>query len=414
MSTERETRDQARAIARRTALISVGVRVALVALKYVFALLSGSMALLADAVHNLSDIAQSLALYLGVRISERKSGTFPYGLYKLENLISLGIAVLIAVVGYELARNAIVGEGPGEITNLPWTIVAMVVAMAGSYAFSRYEAAIACRTGSPALEADSRDALIDSLATLAVLASLISAWAGYNIDMWATLVIVLFIAWTAAELGIGAIRVLLDASVDRELLNAIQRRIEDDEAVIGVHDLKGRNSGPYRFIEAHVVLDVHDLEQAHQVSYRLENAVHEIAANIDNVLIHFEPRHRETYTYAAPLDDHEHIAHHFGEARRFALVTVGSEDREIRDTRYLGNPWRGEESGKGIRVAQMLIEQGVDAVFVRPELEGKGPWYAFEGEHVSPIITDAETLIDALEEQEVRREVAADDVRDSA
>ncbi len=156
----------------------------------------------------------------------------------------------------------------------------------------------------------------------------------------------------------------------------LAERIEDDEAVIEVHELKGRNSGPYRFIEAHVVLDVHDLEQAHQVSYRLENAVREIAANIDSVLIHFEPRHRETYTYAAPLHDHEHIADHFGEARRFALVTVGSEEREIRDTRYLDNPRRDEDSGKGIRIAQ--------------------------------------TLIEALAGQEVRLEVSADGARDTA
>jgi len=414
VSTERERRDQARAIARRTALISIGVRITLVVLKYVFALMSGSMALLADAVHNVSDIVQSSALYLGVRISERKSSAFPYGLYKLENLISLAVAVLIAIVGYELARSAIVGEGRGAITNLPWTIAAMVVAMAGSLAFSRYEAAIARRTGSPALEADSREALIDTLATLAVLVSLISAWVVYNIDLWATLVIVLFIAWTAAELGVGAIRVLLDASVDRDLLNAIEGRIEDDEAVVEVHDLKGRNSGPYRFIEAHVVLNVYDLEEAQQISDRLENAVRALAENIDSVLIHVEPRRRETCVYAAPLDDHERIAEHFGEARQFALVTVGNQDREIRDTRHLSNPFRDEDTGKGIRVAQMLIDEGVDAVFVREELQRKGPWYAFEGERVTPLVTEAETLVDALRAQRVRLEVTADGVRNSA
>ncbi len=414
VSTERTERDEARGIARRTALISVGVRVALVVLKYVFAVLSGSMALMADAVHNVTDIAQALALYLGVRISSRKSSAFPYGLYKLENLISLGVAVVIGIVGYELARNAIVGARHSEISSLPWTIGAMVVAMVGSFAFSRYEAAIARRTGSPALEADSREALIDALATLTVLASLIAAWAGYNIDLWATLIIVLFIAWTSAELAVDAIRVLLDASVDRELLNSIQARLEADPAVVEVRDLKGRNSGPYRFIEAQVVLDVYDLEEAHQVSFRLENAIREMAANIDSVMIHFEPRHRETIVYAVPVNDHDRIADHFGEADRFVLITVGSEDRGVRAVRYLDNPFRDEESGKGIRIARMLIEEGVDAVFVREDLEGKGPWYAFEGEHVSPIVTDAESLSEALEREGVRLEVPVDGERECA
>ncbi|MGC9318879.1 MAG: cation diffusion facilitator family transporter, partial [Armatimonadota bacterium] len=143
MSTERQQKQEnRRRVAQRTALISVAVRTVLVVLKYAFAVLSGSMALMADAVHNVSDIAQSGTLYLGVRISDRKTTSFPYGLYKVENLISLGVAVLITIVGYELARKAILGGPAEEIENLPWTMGAMALAMVGSYAFSRWEGAI--------------------------------------------------------------------------------------------------------------------------------------------------------------------------------------------------------------------------------------------------------------------------------
>lgn len=400
-------REQVRAISQRTALVSVGVRALLVVLKYGFAVLSGSMALLADAVHNVTDIAQSLALYLGVRISGRKSETFPYGLYKLENLISLGIAILIALVGYELARKALLGGGPEQIQNLPWTMAAIVVAMGISYGFSRYEGAIAERTGSPALEADSRDALVDTLKTFVVLLSLVAAYLGYNVDMWATLLIVVFIAWTSAELGVDAIRVLLDASVDRELLNSVEDVLKSDPEVIDVHDLTGRNSGPYRFIEAHVVLDVHDLEQAHQVSYRLEEAVQQLAPNIDRVLIHFEPEHRDTYTYAVPMDEGDTVSPLFGEAQRYALVTVGSEDKLVRHVRYIDNPYQGEPGGRGIRIARMLIEEDADAVFTREDIEGKGPYYALTGEHVSVIPTEAAALPDALSQEQIHLEVPA-------
>lgn len=410
MSTERaEQRDGTRRVSQRAALVSVGVRTVLVVLKYIFAMLSGSMAMMAEAVRNIPDIAQSAALYAGIRISDRKTEAFPYGLYKIENLISLGVAILIAIVGYEMARNVIVGGAAREIENLPWSIAAMVAAMAISYGFSVWQGRIAERTGSPALKADSRDALIDTLTTLAVLISLISAWLGYNIDLWATLLIVLFIVYTSAELGVDAIRVLLDASVERELLDEIEAVLKSDPDVIEVHDLTGRNSGPYRFIEAHVVLDVEDLDQAHQVSYRLEQAVQEMADNIDRILIHFEPQQREEYTYAVPLAGGEQIADHFGEAQRFALVTIGLEDREIRDVQNIDNPHRDAGSGKGIKVAQMLIERGVNAVFVREGLEEKGPYYALEGEHVTPIVTHAQTLSEALEGEGVNLEAFVDE-----
>lgn len=400
--------DRKRALAQRTALISVGVRGVLVVLKYAFAVLSGSMALMADAVHNVTDIAQSLALYAGVRISGRKSERFPYGLYKVENLISLGVAILIALVGYELAKKALLGEGPDRIENLGWTIVAIIVAMAISFGFSRYVGGIAERTGSPALKADSQDAFVDTLKTFAVLLSLIVAYYGYNVDSWATLLIVGFIVYTSAELAIDAIRVLLDASLDRDLLNCIQEIIEDDPDVLEVHELTGRNSGPYRFVEAHVVLDVHDLEQAHQISYRLEEAVHEAAPNIDRVLIHFEPEHRETYVYAVPMDDGNRLSEEFGEAGCYAFVTVGSEDKAVRDISYVNNPYENEPSGRGIRIAQMLIAEGVDAVFVREEIEGKGPYYVLTAEHVAVLRTDAETLAEALAQEQIELEVPTD------
>ena len=391
-------RRAAQALAQRTAIVSVIVRTVLLVLKYSFAVLSGSLALMADAVHNITDIAQSLALYLGLRISGRKTSDFPYGLYKLENLISLGIALLIAFVGYELARHALLREPPEEIRNLPATIAAIIAAMAISYGFSRYEGAIARRTGSPALEADSRDALIDTLKTSTVLFSFIAAHFGYIVDTWIALLIVFFIIWTAAQLSISSIKVLLDASVERDLLDEVREVLLDDPEVIEVHDLTGRNSGAYRFIEAHVVLDVHDLERAHQVSYRLEEAVQKLEPNIDRVLIHLEPEERDEYLYAVPMDEGDTLATNFGEAPRFALALVGREDGHVRELEYIDNPHLDDPDGRGIRVALMLVHEGVDTVITRQDIEGHAPCYVLSGEHVAVVTTGAETLAEALEE----------------
>ncbi|NLO06756.1 MAG: hypothetical protein GX131_13100, partial [candidate division WS1 bacterium] len=192
------------------------------------------------------------------------------------------------------------------------------------------------------------------------------------------------------------------------LLDDIREVIESDPDVLEVHDLMGRNSGPYRFVEAHVVLDVHELDQAHQISYRLEAAVHEAAPDVDTVLIHFEPEHRDTYLYAAPVEAGDRLSPQFGEATRYAIVTVGSEDRLVRDVRYIENPYTGDPSGRGIRIAQMLIREDVDAVFTRENIKNKGPYYVLTAEHIAVIETDAETLPDALRQERLPLEVPAD------
>jgi cation diffusion facilitator family transporter len=391
-----------RALAERTSLYSVGVNLLLVALKYSFALLSGSVALMADAIHSMSDVFASLTVVAGLKISRRKSRDFPYGLYKVENLVSLGIAFVILLVAYELARDAVLGEISGELAQIPATIAAVVAVVFITLGFSRYEGAVARRTGSPALEADSEHVFVDTLSACAVLASLIGGAFGLNLDLWATLIIVLFIARTGAHLVIGAIRVLLDASVERELLNDIERVLRDDPNVVEVRDLKGRNSGSYRFIEATVVLNVHDLEQAHDISRRLEQAVGEAARNVDEVLIHYEPVQKDEYIYAVPIGEGQAISEHFGEAQRFALVTVGTEDKLVRGTRLVDNPYARLNAGRGIKVAEMLVQEGVDAVLAREDLHGRGPYYVLSDARVRVAQTNAGALPEALRAENVR------------
>ena len=72
------------------------------------------------------------------------------------------------------------------------------------------------------------------------------------------------------------------------------------------------------------------------------------------------------------------------------------------------NPYEDEPSGRGIRIAQMLIDEDVDAVFAQEDLEGKGPYYVLTAEHITVLQTDAETLTEALAEEQIEMEVPAD------
>ena len=79
----------------KVAALAVGIHLVLFGIKYIFSTLSGSIALKADAFHSLSDVVASSTVFVGLIIAKRKTKSFPYGLYKVENLVSVGVALAI-------------------------------------------------------------------------------------------------------------------------------------------------------------------------------------------------------------------------------------------------------------------------------------------------------------------------------
>ena len=101
----------------RVGLYAFIVNLALAGLKASLASISGSLALTADAVDLLTDSLASLAVWGGIKLSSRKSRSFPYGLYKLENVMSVVVALLLFFAGTEIARKALSPSGePPTIT----------------------------------------------------------------------------------------------------------------------------------------------------------------------------------------------------------------------------------------------------------------------------------------------------------
>ncbi len=385
----------------RLALYSVLFNASLVGIKYGLSKLSGSAALRADAVHSLADVVASASLLVGLHISRHRSPRFPYGLYKIENLASVVLSIMIFVAAYELGRGVIeqaaTTGGLEPLGNLPLTLAGVTAVTIAIFAFSRYERRVALHTNSPALRADAADYYVDVLASGAIIVGLLLSVKGWNIDWLVTLFIVLVIARTGWEIMVEGVRVLLDASVEREVLNQVEAVIMQQPEVVCIRSLRGRNSGSFRFIEAVLVLNVHDLDVAHDISRRIEDSVRQVADNVDDILIHYEPATKQQYIYAFPVDEDGGISLHFGEAPQFLLVTVRAADNCVIAGKRIGNPFMEIEHGKGINVAEMLVEEDVDKVFTRESLHGKGPYYVFRQARVQMVHTEAEEVTAALE-----------------
>lgn len=377
---------------------SIAVNIGLTLLNLAIAIPSGSLAVAAEMAHNLVDLVASVAVLLGLKISQRQSKTFPYGLYKVENVVAVGVAVLIFFTGFEIVREAIfTRQQPGTIS--PWMLVGVAISALLPLAFSHFELRAGQAANSPSLIADAQEYRVHVFSSGVVMVSLIGQILGLQLDRLAALLVVFFIARTGWELLKDGMRVLLDASLDAETLAQVRRIIENDPATVQIKTLTGRNSGRYRFLEAEVRLRLNDLNKAHSASQRIEQAILAEVPHVERVLIHYESAALTHSRLALPLADPDgRLSEHFGEAPFFAIVLARLSNGMVEKKEVIANPHRDLSKAKGIRVAEWLVAQKVDRVVIKESLQGKGPEYVFADAGIELILSDADTVSLALNE----------------
>ena len=380
----------------RTAWLSLAVSIFLTVLNFVIAVVSQSLAVTAEAVHMLVDLVSAIAVMVGVKLSRRKSKEFPYGLYKVENMVSVGIALLIFFTGYEIVSSALLLP-EREVTLNPALLGGVLVSIALPLGFSRYEMRIGRETNSPSLIADAEEYRTHIFSSGIVFLALLGHRVGVPLDRWAALLVAVFIGKTGWDLLREGMRVLLDASLDAETLEKVRRVLEQEVLLVNVRSVIGRNAGRYRFIEADITLRTQDLEQAHKASERLETTIREQVPHVDRVLIHYEPTLRTRIRYGVPLvSPAGEVSEHFGEAPYFALVTIRSADCILEHQAIHLNPYTEVPKAKGIRVAEWLVKKKRDVVLTRESLKGKGPEYVLSNAGVELRQTSARTLDEVL------------------
>ena len=385
--------------AARVAWASIAINIVLSLLNLAIAAASGSLAVAAEMVHNLVDLVASVAVLAGVKISERESRAVPYGLYKVENVVAVGVAILIFFTGYEIAKEAIFAE-PEATTVNGWMLAGVALSAVIPLAFSIYEMRVGRKLNSPSLMADAQEYRVHVFSSGVVFLALIGQLVGYPVDRYAALLIVVLIVKTGWELMVDGMRVLLDASLDAETLDQVRAVVDAEPTVTEVRSLVGRNAGRYRFLELDLSLRVDDLERAHAVSQRLERTIREQVPHAERVLIHYEPQMRTHLRYAVPLADTlGTVSEHFGESPYFALARFRLADNQIEHQEILANPHQAVEKAKGIRVAEWLVGLKTDAVLLREDVHAKGPAYVFADAGVETHLTAAATLVEAIAKQ---------------
>lgn len=396
---DKETR-QIKKVAFYAFLLNLG----LATMKGLLARQSGSLAVAASAIDSGTDAIASLVLLGGLILSTRKSRAFPLGLYKIENMISVIVALFIFFAGYEIAREVLAGasEPPKVSVTL---LILLSLGVLATFLFGQYAMAVGRRTESPTLIAEGRHRQVDVLSSLVVLASVALGYMqwkivlfGITVDQIAAGLIVIFIAHAGWELLSDGMRVLLDASIDFETLDKVKAILEGHPMVVKVQSLMGRNAGRFRFLQTALVLRTDDLKRAHEISETLELEIRDRIPHVERVFIHYEPQHRTHLLIAVPVPDAEGNAvyDHFGEAPFFAFLSLRVADHRLEGRKMLENPHRNVETAKGIRVAEWLVGQHVDGVIMKEDLSRKGPGY---------VLANAGTKLYVVEEGDVEKVV---------
>ena len=376
----------------RVALYSLLFNLVLVAAKLFLSAVSGSLALRADAVHSLVDVLASAALILGLKISERKSESFPLGLYKVENLASIAISFLLFATAYEIIREAALAA-PQAPPYQGYAMLAVAAIIPLPYLFGSFQIRVGRQTGSPSLIADGVQHRADVLTSSLVFLALAARNTGLPLDRIAAAIIALVIVKEGWSILVDGMRVLLDASVDLKTLEKIRSLIMLAPEVAGIEELVARKSGRYLFVQASLQFRVLDLRRAHMAGRRIEAEIKKEMPQVDRVTIHYHPIQRSSLRYAIALQDTRGtLSGHFGESPYFALVDIDLQRKDIRRQEIVANPYSNLAKGKGLKVSRFLLAFKPDVVICKESLAGKGPGYAFAEAGVETAETEAESL----------------------
>ena len=282
----------------RAAAVSIVSNTLLIALKVAAGILTGSVAILTEALHSGIDLLASLIAFFSVRRAEEPAdASHRYGHEKFENAAAAAEGMLIlagsAVIVYAAIRSLLAGP---ELENLGIGIVVIGFASVANLAVSSWLFRKARETSSPALEGDAAHLRTDAYTSIGVLVglALVSVTGEHWLDPVVALLIAGAIVITGVRITMGSLRVLVDEALPDDELRSIRECIEafGDRGVVGYHQLRTRQAGSRRYVDLHVQFrSGTSLEDAHRLGHELQDAIqHEI--DRADVLIHLEPEDR--------------------------------------------------------------------------------------------------------------------------
>lgn len=273
--------------------VSVVVNVVLTAMQIVVGVVAHSQALIADALHTLSDIvADGFVLYANRKSAEAADQEHPYGHGRYETAASLVLGILLATTGCGILITA--AERLSDLNSVPpvgaaamWAAIITLVAKEGLF---RYMLAIAERLRSPMLVANAWHARADAMSSLVVAAGIASALLGFNFaDAAAAIVVGAMIVRAGLRFAWDALQELIDTGLSAEEVAAIRATIEQTPGVIDLHDLRTRRMAHQVLVDAHIQVNPRiSVSEGHRIAEQARTRVLAGHDEVLDVLVHVD------------------------------------------------------------------------------------------------------------------------------
>ena len=262
--------------------------------KFLAGMVSGSIAVTADAFNNLSDAGSSIITLVGFKMAGQKpDSAHPFGHGRIEYLSGFLVSVVILIMAFELLKSSvtkIIHPEPVEASLL--VIVILLVSILVKVYMCIYNKRIAKKIDSATMDATAMDSLSDSVSTTVVLfTTLLAYFFGIQIDGYCGVLVALFVFWTGFQAAKETINPLLGQPPEPEFVKQVEDIVMSykDRGVLGIHDLVVHNYGPGRvMLSVHVevpakgdILELHDM---------IDNIEHRLARELNcSAVIHMDP-----------------------------------------------------------------------------------------------------------------------------
>lgn len=287
-----ERRDVREKAGKAAGLVGIATNLVLFAIKLAAGLLAGSMAILADAVNNLTDSGSSIVMLVGFKLAGKPADEkHPFGHARMEYLSGVIVSFVVLFLGLELGRSSvekILHPEAADFSALALGILAASVLIKLWQCF--FYRSVGKKIASETVFATSSDSRNDAIATTVVLlGAVITRFSGVNLDGWLGLMVAVFIVISGVRLVMDTGNPLLGEAPDPELVRSICEKILAYDGVIGLHDLTVHNYGVGRcFASVHCEVPAErDILESHDLIDNIEREFKE-RENID-LVIHLDP-----------------------------------------------------------------------------------------------------------------------------
>ncbi len=257
--------------------ISLSVNLLLFIVKIIMGIMTGSISIIADAVHTVSDVATSAIVIWGVKVAEKPADKeHPFGHGRMENIATLIIAVLLCVIGIEILQVAFTRIiQPREVKANVFVIAVLLLSIVVKEWLARFSFFLAKKIKSSTLFADAWHHRSDAISTFLVVVAVIgSMYRIFKLDAFLGAVVALYIMYTGIKLIKEVTVSLLGKAADKKLQHKIKQIAFFVEGVHGVHDVVVHDYGSFKAISLHVEVDpTLDSVKAHQIATSVEAQV---------------------------------------------------------------------------------------------------------------------------------------------